>query len=67
MSNEWIYQQNIERFRDRLAAASDERQRIIMTELLAQEQAKLNRLRATQQSRHRAADRQNSVLKPPEI
>jgi len=45
--NEWIHLQNIERFRAGLAAARDEPQRKILTELLAQEEMKLNRLRST--------------------
>ena len=52
--DEWICEQNIEPFRDQLAAVRDERQRAIISGLLAQEERKLIRLRSTRRSGNRS-------------
>lgn len=40
----WICQKNIERFRSLHSAARDERERTMLSQLLAQEEAKLKQL-----------------------
>jgi hypothetical protein len=41
---EWLCRQNIERLRNQLATACDERQRRILSELLSEQEAKLRRI-----------------------
>jgi hypothetical protein len=43
MMEDWICRQNIQRWRSQLATTNDERQREILTILLAEEQEKLDR------------------------
>jgi hypothetical protein len=43
MMNDWICRQNIQRWRTQLTLAHDERQREVLTTLLAEENEKLRR------------------------
>lgn len=56
-NEDWICRENVARFRKQLAVTQDERERAVLSALLAEHEARLKRLASAKTSDGRAVDR----------